>query len=178
VASGVSRAGLEAEPGGTELAQELGHPQSLVQGLSWNAWLQTECGDGHVAQEHADAMVALANEHGFPFYLVLGTIRRGRALIMQARWEEGISQIRRGLEAQVGETSKTVYLTWLAVGYGVAGQVAEGLATVAEALRLVEKMDERWYEAEVYRLKGTLTLQSQASLRQVRTSQKTPAPNT
>jgi len=150
-----------------QLARELGHPQSLAQALSWNAWLQTECGDGHVAQEYADAMVALASKHGFPFYLVLGTFRRGRALIVQGQLEEGISQVRQGLEAQVGEASRPVYLTWLAVGYGAVGQVAEGLATVAEALRLVEKTDERWYEAELYRLKGTLTLQSQISLKQV-----------
>ena len=36
----------------------------------------------------------------------------------------------------------------------------DGLAAVAEALRLVEKNDERFYEAEVYRVKGELTLQS------------------
>ena len=33
------------------------------------------------------------------------------------------------------------------------------MAAVAEALRLVEKTDERFYEAELYRVKGTLTLQ-------------------
>ena len=35
----------------------------------------------------------------------------------------------------------------------------EGLATIAEALALVEKNDERFYEAEVWRIKGELTLQ-------------------
>jgi hypothetical protein len=45
------------------------------------------------------------------------------------------------------------------------------LAAVAEALQLVDKNDERIYEAELYRLKGQLTLQSQASLRQVNASQ-------
>ena len=35
----------------------------------------------------------------------------------------------------------------------------DGLTTVAEALRLVEKNDDRHYEAEVWRIKGTLTLQ-------------------
>ena len=34
----------------------------------------------------------------------------------------------------------------------------EGLAAVAEALRLVDKNDERFYEAELYRIKGELTL--------------------
>ena len=49
----------------------------------------------------------------------------------------------------------------------------EGLAAIAEALRLVDKNDERIYEAEVHRIKGTLTLQSRASLGQVSDKSRT-----
>jgi hypothetical protein len=62
-------------------------------------------------------------------------------------------------------------LTWsgmsLAEGYVKAGQVGEGEQVLAEALEVVEKTGERAYEAELYRLRGTLTLQPQASLGQV-----------
>jgi predicted ATPase len=44
--------------------------------------------------------------------------------------------------------------------YGKRGQVEEGLAAVTEALTLVDKTGERFYEAELYRLKGELSLQS------------------
>jgi predicted ATPase len=47
----------------------------------------------------------------------------------------------------------------LVEAYGKGGQVEEGLSVLAEALAQVEKTDERFYEAELYRLKGTLTLQ-------------------
>jgi adenylate cyclase len=47
--------------------------------------LHVERGDGHLAQESADAMVALSSEHGFPWYLAWGTIHRGAALIAQAQ---------------------------------------------------------------------------------------------
>ncbi len=40
-----------------------------------------------------------------------------------------------------------------------ARQTAEGLAALAEALALVNKTGERYYEAELYRLRGELTLQ-------------------
>jgi hypothetical protein len=50
--------------------------------------------------------------------------------------------------------------------------VEDGLAAVAEALRLVEKNDERIYEAEVYRIKGTL-LQSKTSLKRVQGKSQT-----
>src|SRR5262249_5917939 len=48
----------------------------------------------------------------------------------------------------------------LAELYGKAGQGEEGLSLLAEALTLVHKTGERFYEAELYRLKGELTLQS------------------
>ena len=49
----------------------------------------------------------------------------------------------------------------------------EGLATVAEALRLVEKNDERYYKIEVWWIEGELTLQSKASLGQVEDKSQT-----
>ena len=81
-------------------------------------------------------------------------------MITQAQWAEGVAQVQQSLEVYAGELWRTVYLVWLAAGDEGTGQVEDGLAAVAEALRLVEKHDERIYEAEVYRIKGTLTLQS------------------
>ena len=40
------------------------------------------------------------------------------------------------------------------------GQIEEGLAVVSEALEIVNKNEERIYEAELYRLQGELSLQS------------------
>jgi hypothetical protein len=51
--------------------------------------------------------------------------------------------------------------------YEKGGQTAEGLDLLTTALTLVENSGERWDEAELYRLKGTLTLQSQTGLGQV-----------
>ena len=48
------------------------------------------------------------------------------------------------------------------------GQTEEGLQVLAEALDLVQKNGERFYEAELYRLKGELTLQSKACPEQSR----------
>jgi predicted ATPase len=140
------------------LARELGHPLSLVIALYWAAWLHGERGEGSVAQAHADVGVALSSEHGFPYYVAWGTVNQGVALIAQEQWADGIVQVRQGLEAQEGEINRTVSIAWLAMGYRGEGQVEEGLVAVAEALRLVDKNDERMYEAELYRIKGELTL--------------------
>jgi len=75
--------------------------------------------------------------------------------------ETGLMQLREGLAA-LQATESEIYvpllLGALAQGYGQGGQAEEGLRVIAEALALVEKNEERWNEAELYRLKGQLTL--------------------
>jgi predicted ATPase len=49
--------------------------------------------------------------------------------------------------------------TLLAEGYAHLGHPEEGLQALSEASSLVEQHEERWWEAEVYRLRGVLLLQ-------------------
>jgi predicted ATPase len=51
----------------------------------------------------------------------------------------------------------------LAEAYGKAGQTEEGLSALAEALERADKTEERFYEAELYRLKGELTLKQSSA---------------
>ena len=51
------------------------------------------------AQAHAEALLALATEHGFARYVALGTFFRGWALAAQGQGAEGIAQMRQGLDA-------------------------------------------------------------------------------
>ncbi|MGE0827244.1 MAG: hypothetical protein AB7G75_29965 [Candidatus Binatia bacterium] len=155
------------------LAQELAHPFHHALSLFIAADLYGERGDGRLAQEYADAEATVSREHGFPHFLASGTVHQGKMLMTRGQWAEGVSQVKQGLEVLEGELQKTRFLAWLARGYGEAGQVEDGLTTVAEALRLVEKNDDRHYEAELYRLKGELTLQSKTSLGQVEDKSQT-----
>ncbi len=50
------------------------------------------------------------------------------------------------------------WLFMLAEAYEKKGQIEEGLRLVAEALTLTDKQDERWWEAELSRIKGELIL--------------------
>jgi predicted ATPase len=114
-------------------------------------------------------LIVLSREQGFSFWLAQGTLQRGSALVEQGH-EEGVAQMCRGLaawRATGAEAYGTQFLATLAEGYGKVGQAEEGLAVLAEALAIVDKNGERYYEAELYRLKGTLTLQSKTSLGQV-----------
>jgi predicted ATPase len=123
------------------------------------------------AKEQAEALIALTTEQGLPFWLALGTLVRGWALVEQGEAEAGIAQIHQGLtafRASGGEQTKTYSLARLAEAYGKGGQVKEGLAVVAEALAFADRTEERCYEAELYRLKGELTLQSSIESRESR----------
>jgi predicted ATPase len=86
---------------------------------------------------------------------------RGWALAEQGQGEEGIAQIRQGLtayRATGAELMRSYFLALLAEACGKAEQAKEGLAALAEALTVVDKSGERFYEAELYRLKGELLL--------------------
>jgi predicted ATPase len=88
-------------------------------------------------------------------------IRRGWALAEQGQVEEGLRQIRQGLacgQALEYEGTRTHSLVLLAEVYNKAGQTAEGLAALEAALALVHKNAERYFEAEIYRLRGELLL--------------------
>jgi predicted ATPase len=58
------------------------------------------------------------------------------------------------------ELTRPYFLALLAEALGKVGQTEEGLTILAEALAAVHKTGECWCEAELYRIKGMLTLQS------------------
>jgi class 3 adenylate cyclase/predicted ATPase len=145
------------------LARELSHPFSLAFALSFASWLHQFRQEGQLTQERAEALIALSSEQGFPYRLADGTIMRGWARSEQGHGEEGIAQIHQGIAAY-GATGAGVqrphHLALLAEACGKVGQTEEGLSALTEALGIVHKNGERIHEAELYRLKGELVLQS------------------
>jgi predicted ATPase len=153
------------------LAQELSHPFSLAFALCLAAWLHHYRREGQAAQEWAEASITLSTEQGFPFWLAQGTCWRGWALAEQGQGEEGIQQLHQGLTAwrAIGtEVARPGFLASLAEAYGKTGQAGEGLTILAEALATVNRTGERFYEAELYRLKGELTLQQESQKAKVK----------
>jgi class 3 adenylate cyclase/predicted ATPase len=141
------------------LARELSHPFSLVFALIFAALLYNLRREGWSTQEQAEAALTLATEQGFPHQLALGTILRGWALAEQG--EEGIAQIRQGIaawRATGAELARPYFLALLAEACEKGRQAEEGLSVLTEALALVHKTGECFYEAELYRLQGELLL--------------------
>jgi adenylate cyclase len=154
------------------LAQGLSHPESLVLAQHWPAMFHQFCREEYQALQRAEAAKNLAVEHGLVLFEAIATPLLGWALAQRGRDEEGIAQMREGLTAlrAFGEYHRPYDLALLAEGYRQVGQVEEGLDALAEALALVNKNEERWYEAELYRLKGELSLQSRSPKSEVEES--------
>jgi predicted ATPase len=144
------------------LVQQVAHPLSLSFALSSAAIFHQLRREVRVAQERAEAAIRLAKEQGFTFWMAFSSMLYGWALAQQGRAQEGIAQIEQGLSAYRatgGEIGRPHWLALLAEAQGTLGEPEAGLTALAEALVHVEHTGERYYEAEVHRLKGELLLQ-------------------
>ena len=86
---------------------------------------------------------------------------RGWALAMQGQGEVGMAQVRQGIAAlrATGAALLVPYFcTLLAEVSAHLGHIEDGLQALAEAHTLVEQQEERYWEAEVCRLRGVLLL--------------------
>ena len=153
---------MQASRSALTMAQEASHPLSSAFAFIITAGLHLQCRDYPPVQEYIDAASALSVEYGFGWYTAMVNIFSGGLLTAQGQPVEGIPLIQQGLDFYRplgGVLWWPYYMALLAEAYGKAGQRNEGLKIVAEALERVNKTGEHWHEAELYRLKGELTLQ-------------------
>ncbi|WP_223543133.1 adenylate/guanylate cyclase domain-containing protein [Pseudomonas sp. GL-B-12] len=151
------------------LANKISDPFGLAFTLSATSILGQLRHDVQLAEECADAAIKLSLERGFPFYLAWGTILQGWACAEQGNIDEGIAQITEGIatyQAAGAELGCSYFLALLAAAHGRSGQPQAGLDVVIGALAMVNRTGEHFYEAELYRLKGALSLQCQSEDRQ------------
>jgi predicted ATPase/class 3 adenylate cyclase len=151
------------------LAQELSsHHNSVGAALMHLAVLHLLLWDGRTARIHAEALITRATEQELPLWLGMATMLRGAALVQegclsgtQERVEEGIAQVRQGVAAYRATGAGLDHphcLVLLASGYKERGQIEDGLNTLVEVLAVINNSGERYYEAELHRLKGELLL--------------------
>jgi DNA-binding winged helix-turn-helix (wHTH) protein/predicted ATPase len=141
------------------LAQRLSHPYNLVWSQSFIADLYHLRGEDDVALTLIEASLIRASEQGLPYWEARGHVMRGLLLAKRGRTQEGIVQMRQGLAAMQttgAELNRAYFLAQLAEAHARAGEPNAGLDAVTEAFELVERGGERWWEAELHRLRGEL----------------------
>jgi class 3 adenylate cyclase/predicted ATPase len=147
------------------LAQSLSHPFSLSFAILLLIHLHHHRREAEMVLRHAETLITLATEQGFPQGIARGLSARGWALTAQGHPSEGIAQLRQGVVAYQDagfQVSLPYDLAWLAEALGKNGEVEEGLHLMAEALALIEHSGPRCYEPELHRIQGEL-LQSMDS---------------
>jgi len=138
-----------------ELARRLGNPFADAWAGFFTAALHVLLREPERALEHADPLIALCTEHEFPLFVGLTTIVRGVAISQTGRHEEGVAELRKGIDlysATGQRVARRLYLCWLAQAYAAAGRVEDAAAAVEEALGIAP--DERLFEAELYRVRA------------------------
>ena len=99
-------------------------------------------------------------------WLAHARLMRGRVVAELGDTAAGIEEMRQAYElwsATGAVVTTPFYLALRAEGFALGGRPDEGLALLEDALAIVNRCGERYYEAEIRRLFGQLILQSAAS---------------
>ncbi|MEW6273065.1 MAG: hypothetical protein AB1689_27620, partial [Thermodesulfobacteriota bacterium] len=121
-----------------------------------------ECrGEVEAVEELADAGMRHSTEHGFELFASLGALHRGWLLCARGDRQEGVAQIRAGVAAYRGTGAGLGMATFVAMLAQACLELErweEGLEVVAAALAVAEHGGAHYWDAELRRLKGALTL--------------------
>jgi predicted ATPase len=145
-------------------ARRRGHPFDLGLALTVGSYVWDYRGESEQALARAEEAERLGRAHSLPFISeVLAQVMKGIAWLRAGRLAEGMPQLRGALEAwnaHGGEINMPYYRAVLAEGLALNGDIEGGLRLIEESLTQMARpgWEERWYLAEVLRLKGEILL--------------------
>jgi class 3 adenylate cyclase/predicted ATPase len=142
------------------MARELEHPFTLVFALTSLSWIYSTTRDAQRTLQLTDEAVAVSTKHSFELGLSWATVLQGWALAEQGR-EEGLRKLTQGLSAVAAtgaSLNNTFILALLAEIYLRHNRIDEGLGAIEDAQKLATTWGERFWQAELFRLKGELLL--------------------
>jgi predicted ATPase/DNA-binding winged helix-turn-helix (wHTH) protein len=152
---------MERAQGALARAEELSDPFSIGFARCWLAHVSRLCRKVETVQQQAEAALTLATEQGFPVWAAMATMLRAWALSAQDACA-GLDELQKGIAAwkRTGAVIwLPLYFAMLAEAFALNGKADEGLQSLAEAQTLLEQTDDRWWEPEIYRLRGILLFQ-------------------
>ncbi len=147
-------------------AEHMRHSFTLAFALEFGAYLCQHLRDVEGTRDHAHRAMVISSEHGFLHWKHQATILHGWALTELGEMEEGLSQMRTGLdgyEAMDSWLASCWFRSLLAQAYARAGLPDAALRALDDALAIAKKTGDHFYLAEIYRLQGATHL-AQAGL--------------
>jgi predicted ATPase len=142
-------------------ARRLSHPFSLGYALLFEIYLCQLLRDMAATRARLQELQSLAEEYDFALFRGYAMILRGWTSAEEGEKEHGIQLMSEGLAAldATGQILwRPYHLALVAEGHMKAGDIVEARGLIADALETALETDERYYEAELHRLKGELLM--------------------
>lgn len=141
-------------------AQTLGHPFSLEYARMFALWLHGDMRNMAAVEQNIEMILAHTHQYQSRTSLPLALVLRGWQLAQGGAARAGIAQIQAGLETIRTKDNDGMYRRYywarLAEAFAQTGDFEQASATLDEAMELLVEQGDRWYAAELYRLKGVL----------------------
>src|SRR5437667_6406661 len=147
-------------------AKELNQPFNLAFAWHHAGWLHQHCRLARETRECGEAEIAIASEQGYTFWVATGTLYRASGLLLEGQAQAALEQIQKGIalyRATGAELALPYYYSFLADAYWKCGRTEDALRTLEEALATAHRTEDRFSEAELYRLKGEVLLSRPAA---------------
>jgi predicted ATPase/class 3 adenylate cyclase len=142
------------------LAVELEHPFTSAYARFHAGLLHLWRRDGDIAHNLAVGLLEVAEEHGFRIWTAAGTCLAGAARVALGRFEEGLADIRTGMDLYQDRRSPPIFwpfLQFVAAGASLAaGRPADGLAPLEVAIGILGAGSGATLLPELHLLKGDL----------------------
>ena len=139
-------------------AREIDHASTLMFALWWTGLMKASCGCYTVANAQGKELVALADQNSSPPYRVGGTLLQASVLALTEKSAHAIEMFRLSANRSRMTVLKPSFLSLMAVAHTALGQTSEASRCIDEAMTIIKKSEERWYEAEVNRIAGEIAL--------------------
>jgi len=145
------------------LAERLSHPFSLGAAYLGTGVIYFFLRDWQASQKEFEKVFALAEKYDLGDLLNWAIALHAMSLAFQEPNEATLDRAKQDI-ASLRAKGVTMSMTWCLASLGEAcwraNHSEEGLAIIAEAQTLIENIEERSYEADIWRIKGELLLQA------------------
>jgi predicted ATPase/DNA-binding winged helix-turn-helix (wHTH) protein len=144
----------------SSVARAADHPISLGLALALAACpIALLMGDLTTAERYVEMLLDYSTRHALARWHAFGCSYQGVLFIQRGDLNIGLRLLRAGFDERGAAGSVPRFFTLrMAEALGRAGQIADGLAAIEEAIVSSERSEERWATAELLRIKGELFL--------------------
>jgi predicted ATPase len=142
-------------------ARKTGQAPTLIYALAHAPFTQLQCGNYTAANAIVNELIALADEKGAVFWQPFGLMHQGWLFAMTGNAADAVRIIPSGMAAYRSTGSRCwlpLWFPYLIKAYADVGQFDDAWRSIGEAMTTLETTKETWFEAEVHRMAGKITL--------------------